>query len=1063
MSVKGGGLAPVLGLCLALFLSTVIPSTYANTIGFETDEGSWISLDVSPSGDSLVFELLGDLYELPIEGGKARLLVGGSGFASQPRFSPDGKKLVFVSDRTGEDNLWLASADGTDLRQITQRNDGELISPSWSPDGRTIYVSQLQSRRSMNSNVELWAYPVDGSGAAKVSTPDMGRGSMLVSTFAPGAYGPAPTPSGTEVYFTAAAPRQHGDSSGPSAQIMKVNLATGSVTPVFEPNRVTFRPQLSADGRWLAYGELREGITGLRALNLQSGEEHWLIRDIGFSSLEAWASRDMLPGFAFSLSNDSLVFAYDGKIRQIRLKDHRVDLIPFNADLSLTLEPRAISQTTISDGPVLARLAKGAVISPDGTGYAFSTMGRIYRVTDSEHKPAQVTGTSEFGEFHPAWSPDGEWLAYVTWNAQMGGAVWKVKASGGFAEKITRDDAFYRNPAWSPDGKTIIAIRAPKAVRQENDRRTLGTAEEFVQLSESGAEAKSIAPAAGAVRPHFTLDENRFYAYSPRSGLASWNLDGTDQQSILKVFGSAGPASYPALASDVLIAPDHRHALATVANQLYLIDMRSVSKDQPSVNVYIEGVAHQKLTSLGADHFSWGNAQTIAWSVGSTLFKKTIGTEEVTEIQTEISFPRRISTGVVALTGARIITMDGGSVFEEGDILIEGNRIRAVGPSGSIVIPQEATRFDLRGSTIMPGIVDIHAHWNPKRSVLDLEDYNAYANLSYGVTALRDPQSVTDDIFVYSDAVATGEMVGPRIFSTGRGVFFFNNFQSYEQVYAVLARYKYKYRTHLLKAYLPGNRQVRQWIVRACKALNLIVTAEGGADAKMNITFALDGFSGTEHAVPIVPVQKDIVELFSQSGISYTPTLLVSFGGPFAADYFIAERIGLDDEKLRHFLPDKLIEKRIELSREVDPEAHIFPSVASGAREILEAGGNVGLGGHGEMQGLQVHWEMWAMAAGGMKNSDVLRVATLEGAKAIGLDGDIGSIEVGKLADLIVLDNNPLEAISHSNSVRLVMVNGVLYDASSLAEVWPLQRELPSTWWHGMSEAMATSENISSR
>ena len=194
MSVKGGGLAPVLGLCLALFLSTVIPSTYANTIGFETDEGSWISLDVSPSGDSLVFELLGDLYELPIEGGKARLLVGGSGFASQPRFSPDGNKLVFVSDRTGEDNLWLASADGTDLRQITQRNDGELISPSWSPDGQTIYVSQLQSRRSMNSNVELWAYPVDGSGAAKVSTPDMGRGSMLVSTFAPGAYGPAPTP-----------------------------------------------------------------------------------------------------------------------------------------------------------------------------------------------------------------------------------------------------------------------------------------------------------------------------------------------------------------------------------------------------------------------------------------------------------------------------------------------------------------------------------------------------------------------------------------------------------------------------------------------------------------------------------------------------------------------------------------------------------------------------------------------------------------------------------------------------------------------------------------------------
>ena len=291
--------------------------------------------------------------------------------------------------------------------------------------------------------------------------------------------------------------------------------------------------------------------------------------------------------------------------------------------------------------------------------------------------------------------------------------------------------------------------------------------------------------------------------------------------------------------------------------------------------------------------------------------------------------------------------------------------------------------------------------------MLDLEDYNAYANLAYGVTAIRDPQSLTDDIFVYADAVDTGEMVGPRIFSTGRGVFFFNNFQSYEQVYAVLERYKQKYRTHLIKSYLPGNRQVRQWVVRACRELGLIVTTEGGADAKTNITFAIDGFSGNEHAVPIVPLYRDIVELYAQSGISYTPTLLVSFGGPFAADHFISNEIGLKDKKLHRFMPSKLINQRIKAGNRIEPERHIFPRVAKGAKEIFDAGGNVGLGGHGEMQGLQVHWEMWAMAAGGITNLDVLRIATLESAKAIGLDSEIGSIESGKLADLVVMDNNP--------------------------------------------------------
>ena len=1047
---------------LAMFLLVfsaiaMYPKNPSTSINFETNEGSWMSLDVAPNGEYLVFELLGDIYQLPIAGGNAKSIIDGRDFASQPRFSPDGKQLVFVSDRSGEDNLWLANSDGSGLTQLSQRNDGELISPAWSRDGKTIYVSQLASRRSMNTNIELWAYPILGGEPKKISTADMGRSSLLVSAFPPGAYGPQPSANNSELFFSAASPRHHGAAAGPSAAIMKVDLQSGTASPVTDNSAPAFKPLLSDDGHWLAFATVHNNKTGLRLRNLMTSEERWLVQDIGFNALESWASRDLLPGFAFTPANDSLVIAYGGKIHRVGLSDGQVTPIPFNANITIAVEPRINIKTSIDQGPVIARLAKGAVISPDGSQYTFSAFGRLYRMAIADQTPRKLTSRERFGEFHPAWSADGEWLAYVTWSASEGGALWKVPADGsGPAKQLTADNSYYRDPVWAPDGQTILAVQAPKSSRLENTRGDLARAEQIVSLDSSGGKPVAIAPAGGAVRVHFSEDPQRFYAYSPRLGLSSWKLDGSDQKTHLRVMGLANPAGYPAMASDILLSPNGQHAVAAVASQLYLIDMSAVPIEQAPINVYAapasEGHTYQdnafsKITTLGSDHFSWGDSQTISWSAGTTLYHKPIDSDVVNELNALVQQPRSTPENDIALQGARIITMDGDRVIANGDILIRGNRIQAVGKSGKVKIPQSATVINMRGKTIMPGIVDIHAHWSHKRSVLDLQNHNAYANLAYGVTSIRDPQSVTDDIFIYSDAVATGEMVGPRIFSTGRGVFFFNNFQSYEQVYDVLERYKKKYRTHLIKSYLPGSRQVRQWVIRACHELGLIVTAEGGADAKMNLTFALDGFSGTEHAVPIVPLYRDIIQLFAQSGISYTPTLLVSFGGPFAVDHFISNQIGLSDKKLHRFMPPKVISKRIAIFNHVEPEQHIYPQVAKGAKDVLAAGGNVGLGGHGEMQGLQVHWEMWAMASGGMNNLDVLRVATLESAKAIGLDSEIGSVEVGKLADLVVMDRNPLDDIAHTNSISRVMVNGSLYNANTLAQQWPQKQNLPIAWW----------------
>ena len=226
-------------------------------------------------------------------------------------------------------------------------------------------------------------------------------------------------------------------------------------------------------------------------------------------------------------------------------------------------------------------------------------------------------------------------------------------------------------------------------------------------------------------------------------------------------------------------------------------------------------------------------------------------------------------------------------------------------------------------------------------------------------------------------------------------------------------------------------------------------TTEGGLDFKMNMTIAMDGYPGHEHSLPIMPLYQDAVELFAKSGITYTPTLLVSYGGPWSENYFHDHYDIQDMPKVRRFIPHADIDVRAERRPWFRDDQYVFPRIAEGVRKIIEAGGHIGLGGHGQLDGLGDHWELWAMAAGGVTPHDVLRAGTIFGARAIGLAQDLGSLEPGKLADLIVLDGNPLEDIHNTNTIRYVMKNGRLYEGETLDEVYPRRRVLePQWWWH---------------
>ena len=404
--------------------------------------------------------------------------------------------------------------------------------------------------------------------------------------------------------------------------------------------------------------------------------------------------------------------------------------------------------------------------------------------------------------------------------------------------------------------------------------------------------------------------------------------------------------------------------------------------------------------------------------------------------------------GTVVLRGARIVTMKGQQVIENGDIVVTDNRIAGVGARGSVRVPAGARVIDVSGKTIIPGYVDIHAHnwfgWGVHRDQVS----QLLANLAYGVTTQRDPQTSATDILTYTDLAETGALISPRLFSTGPGIFAADNIKSLDEARDVLRRYSEHYNTKTIKQYLAGDRKVRQWVIMAAQELGLTATTEGGSNLSMNLTLMQDGYPGLEHAIPIFPLFKDVVQLLSTSGITYTPTLIVGYGGPIGRDYYLTHYNVDEDKKLRYFTPHDELDSWRSLTYNRDDQ-YIFKGHAEQLAKFVRAGGRVGLGSHGELQGLGVHWELWMMQSGGMTTFEALRAATIHGADAIGLAGDLGSLEVGKLADLQVLDRNPLTDIQNTNSVRYVMKNGRLYDGNTLNEVWPRVKALPPQWWWG--------------
>jgi Tol biopolymer transport system component len=1038
-----------------------LPLTPARTLNFSTDEGTWISTDISPDGQTLVFDLLGDLYILPITGGKARALTRGMAFDTQPRFSPDGRQIVFVSDRDGSENVWIMRTDGSGARQLTFGKDTVFISPEWTPDGEAVIAVKAGVVR--NSLMELWLYSVaDEKSVCLVN----GQNNGLT------ALGPAFGADPRFLYFSqkAASLQTYYPQIG-EYQLAVYDRQTGEIHPDSNAQGGGMRPVLSPDGRWLVYATRFDAATGLRLRDLQTGEETWLAYPVQFDAQEAQhASWDLMPGSSFTPDSLDLITTIEGKIWKVGIPDGRRTLVPFIAEVEQPIGPAFHPEIRIDGSPVHARRLSDPKLSPDGKKAVFSALGRLWLVDLDDPTPHRLTG-DDTGEFQPAFSPDGRYIVYATWkNMKEAGHLYRIGTNGeSRPERLTENAAYYGYPTYSPEGDRIVFVSMSRQAWIE-DLLSLGSdlyprSEPRVELGwipAEGGEIRRIARLDDLGCPHFIRsDRERVYIYqkparatAPRGGLVSIRLDGSDLRSHLRatVYGAKWPVD------QVLLAPAVNRALIQADRQIYLADLPprleepltlSVSGPEPLSSV-------RKISAVGGEFAGWScDGDEICFSLGASLFRYDLKTEALKETKVRIELPRYVPKGSVVLRGGRAITMRGDEILSPCDIVIEGNRIVAVGSPGSVAIPPGSQIIDVAGKTILPGFIDVHNHQGTPQETRIIQPWEFISSLAYGVTTGYDPGAAGASLVDYADMVETGQLVGPRFFGAGALLFpaLVEKLENLAEAKDLVRRYYAEYGLNNVKEYSFGGRRKRQLLVMAARELGLPVHAEGNGETKPGITEIIDGYAVHHHYFTFFPLYRDIVELLARSGAAYVPTLLITHGAQGAEEFYYAEGPVHDDPKLRLFTPHPFLDR--ETRRREQPwqrwmvrEEYVFPRLAKSAGDVLRAGGKVGVGAHGQRQGIGFHWEMWSLATG-MSNHDVLRAATLIGAEISGLEHDLGTIEIGKLADLVVLDKDPLENIRNTNSIRYVIKNGVVYTGDTLTEIWPQHKE--RSWLEGWS------------
>ncbi|MFN3944631.1 MAG: amidohydrolase family protein [Allosphingosinicella sp.] len=1029
------------------------PRLQTRQVRINVNEGTWMNLDVSPDGRTIAFDLLGDIYTIPIEGGRATRIAEGLAYEQQPRFSPDGRQIAFTSDRGGGDNIWVMNADGSGKRQVTKETFELLNNPTWSADGQYIAARKhFTTQRSLGTG-EIWLYHVSGgNGVALVTRPSPQHQKELGE--------PTFTPRGDAIYFsrdTTPGPifQYAQDSNQQLYAIERYDMATGERTTVAAGPGGAVRPNPSPDGRYLAFVRREMAQSKLYVKDLVSGEERKIYDDLDQDVQETWAVYGVYPNMAWTPDSRSIVFWAGGKIRRVNPDGTGAAEIPFQvSDTREVIDPPRPPVEVAADS-FTTRIPRFAAVSPDGRQVVFESLGRLYIKDMGAGQPRPLTADDGDFQLFPSWSRDGSRIVFVSWNDARLGEIRTVAPDGSGMRAATQQPGHYRRPRFSPDGSTIVfekgaggALTSPDWSQDTGVYRVPAAGGEAVRITRTGD------------GPHFGAASDRLFlevTEDSKRKLISVDMNGEGR----RVHAEG------AMVSSYEVSPDGR-TLAFRENYNVFVMPFMPGAATITVGAKATQFPATRATGDGGQYFHWGaNGRTLAWTMGPNLFTAdtaalvrsapATGAAAYTPPRTGISLAMQAAAdrpqGQVALVGARIVTManEAGGIIDDGAILIDGNRIRAVGRRGDVAIPAGAQVVDVTGKTIIPGIIDGHAH-GPQGvdDIVPQQNWSAHAHLAFGVTTIHDPSNRATEIFSAAELQRAGRILAPRLFSSGEIVYgarspnIFAVIENYEDALAHVRRLKSQGAISI-KNYNQPRRDQRQQVVAAGLAENIAVVAEGGSLYGMDISIIADGNTMLEHNLPQARLYEDVLSFFSQTRVGYNPTLTVTYGGPGGDPYWRQATRVWEHPLLTRHAPPRALAGSIRVTTAPD-EQYADQYSARESRRLAERGVPVAIGAHGQQQGLAAHWEMWSFVRGGMTPIEALRAATVVPAQAYGFR-DIGTLQSGKLADLVILDADPTQDIRNSDKINRVMLNGRLYDAATLNEEVTGNRQRQPYFW----------------
>ena len=1074
MLIRASLIATLLGMTSATAIAETTPKWDVNAppaatvrqVPINVDNGSWMDLDVSRDGRTIAFTLLGDIYTMPITGGTATRIAEGLAWEVQPRFSPDGQRIAFTSDRGGGDNIWIMNRDGSNKQQVTKEDFRLLNQPSWSPDGRFIVAKKhFTTGRSLGTG-EVWLYHVSGGGGVVLvkRADEKQQKELGEPTFAPdgkGIYYTRNITRGTQFEYAQ-------DSNTDLFNIERYDMDNGDVTTIVAGEGGAVRPNPSPDGKKLAFVRREATRSHLYVMDLASGNVTKVYDGLDQDLQETWAVTGVYPNMAWTPDSNTIVFWAGGKIRKVAATGGEAQIIPFKVSDTRGVIDAPHPVVDVSPDRFTTKMTRFAATSPDGRKVVFESLGKLYIKSMDGSAPQRLTNDNSDFELFPSWSRDGSKIVYVTWSDSKLGSIRTISPGGGASKLVISQPGHYAHPRFSPDGATIVFERREGGgLTSPNWSAAPGA----YRIAANGGTATLISR--DFAEPQFGATNDRVFMIGSDKGklqLVSTTMAGDEKR--VHATGE--------LVSDYKVSPDGQYFAFRQNYEVYVTPLMPGTQD---VSVAAGGSALPvtRVSRGGANFIEWSNnGGELHWSVGPTLytartsefFRSAPPAENAPKFAaptTGVSLARSVAaerpSGIVALTNARIVTMAGkpvagsdagsndGGIIDNGTIVIQGDRILGVGPAGSVTIPAGAKTLDMTGKTIIPGLIDAHAH-GPQGSdeLVPQQNWSSMVNLALGTTTIHNPSARASEIFAAKEMQAAGIILGPRIFSTGEIVYGAKAADVYAQIDslddALLHVRRLKAEGALsIKNYNQPRREQRQQVVEAARRENMQVVAEGGSLYGMDMTIVADGNSTLEHNVPLETFYDDVLAFFPASTTNYTPTLVVSYGGLAGDPYWRQATDVFKQPLLVANIPPTILAEDNSRRIKAPDSNFVDDDNAREAHKLAQRGVLVSIGAHGQQAGIGSHWELWSFVRGGMTPIEALAAGTIVPAKSLGMAKDIGSLEPGKLADLVVLDKDPTQDIRNSETVHRVMLGGHLYDPMTMDEVDTGNRKRAPYWW----------------